>query len=264
MPAYRFYDPAPVFFDTLGVDKVVNGTLTFYDIGTTNKRDTWSDADLTVLNTNPVLLDSAGRPAVNIFLDGDYTVKIEGDNLDPITRDIVSGQSAGQTIPSLETGEFLTNDGSNLLWAVIRQMPDPTGSTGQVPVSNGAGYTLQNLPEAPELDVVVSANSLRVGNGESTTKALQQWGTDIAPSAAGIDNTTKAVVFGTAFATTPVVMVLPTSHSQPGGPVVVELTAVSPAGFTARFDVAEGNEADPGIVNTIPFNWFAIGTVVVA
>ena len=98
MPAYRFYDPAPVFFDTLGVEKVENGTLTFYDIGTTNERDTWSDADLTVLNPNPVSLDSDGRASVNIFLDGDYTVKIEAvttENEPIATSTYFSGRATG-------------------------------------------------------------------------------------------------------------------------------------------------------------------------
>ena len=38
-----------------------------YAAGTANKQNTWSDADMTALNTNPVVLDSAGR--ANVFLD---------------------------------------------------------------------------------------------------------------------------------------------------------------------------------------------------
>lgn len=261
MPAYRFYDPAPVFFDTLGVEKVVNGTLTFYDIGTTNPRDTWSDADLTVLNTNPVLLDSSGRPAVNIFLDGDYTVKIEGDNLDPITRDIVSGQSAGQTIPALETGEFLTNDGSSLLWGAIRQMPDPTGSSGQVPVTNGAGYTLQNLPAANNSAITFPSGGIKISNG--TTAWMVQRGSGTV-AATGTTTASAAITFGTAFTSPPTVIATinggPGVANAGGGIPSFGVTGVGTGGATFAIDTnAFGSTIN--INNPVPFFWVAIGTV---
>jgi hypothetical protein len=46
-------------------------------------------------------------------------------------------------------GWFLANDGINLLWRPVLQMPDPTGSTNQYPVTNGSGYTLVNIPQIP-------------------------------------------------------------------------------------------------------------------
>lgn len=263
MPAYRFYDPAPVFFDTLGVEKVENGMLTFYDIGTTNERDTWNSPDMLPinLNPNPVPCDAAGRASVNIFLDGDYTVKIEADNLDPITRDIVSGQSAGQTIPALETGEFLTNDGSNLLWGAIRQMPDPTGSSGQVPVTNGAGYTLQNLPSANASAITFPPGGIKISNG--TTAWMIQVGNDTV-AATGTSVAAKSITFGTEFSAPPRVFATinggPGVANASGGIPTFGITGVSTSGASLSIDTnAFGSTIN--INNPVPFFWVAIGTV---
>lgn len=264
MAAFVFYDPRPVFFDLLSTAPLTAGSLTFYDLGTTNPRDTWSDPDMAPahLNPNPVNLDSAGRPSVAIFLDGDYTIKLtdglNGTGATIWTADVVPGADAAFTIPPLVNGQFLTNDGATLQWSAIIQVPDPTGQNGKVLTSTGAGTTWTTLPSAPTLDIVVAANSQRVGDGVSTNKALTQGGTATAP-ATGTPTTTQAVVFTTTYTTTPIVIAQPTSNSQPGGPVVVELTAISTTGFTARFDVAEGNSGNANIVNPVPFNWIAFG-----
>lgn len=264
MAAFVFYDPRPVFFDLLSTAPLQAGSLTFYDIGTTNPRNTWSDPAMGVpdLNPNPIDLDSSGRPSVPIFLDGDYTIKLTdglgGAGSTIWTADVVPGADAAFTIPPLVDGQFLANDGSTLQWSAIIQVPDPTGQTGKVLTSTGAGTTWTTLPSAPTLDIVVGANTDRVGDGVSTNKMLTQAGTDSA-SATGTPTTTKAVVFATSYTTTPIVFAQPTSSSQPGGPVVVELTAISTTGFTARFDVAEGNSGNANIVNPVPFNWIAYG-----
>lgn len=74
MSVYQFYNPAPVFFDLLGIAPVAGGSLAFYEISTTTPKDTWSDVDKITLNVNPVPLDASGRSSLNIFMDGDYTV----------------------------------------------------------------------------------------------------------------------------------------------------------------------------------------------
>lgn len=55
----------PQYFDNNGLP-AASYRLFFYDAGTSTKRDTYQDADQSSLNTNPVVLDSAGR--ANIFL----------------------------------------------------------------------------------------------------------------------------------------------------------------------------------------------------
>jgi hypothetical protein len=57
--------PMPVFtgFDQNG-DPLVGGRLYSYLAGTTTPQATYTDATLGVANTNPVILDSAGRASI--------------------------------------------------------------------------------------------------------------------------------------------------------------------------------------------------------
>lgn len=267
MAAYRFYDPASVFWNILGTAGLREGSVQFYEYGgTTTPKNTWSDRELTVLNANPLNIDASGRFPDDVFLDGDYTVVLydglNGTGAVVWTRDVISGAGAGTEIPSPTIGFVLSSaDGVNLVWVDPDTfLPDPTGQTGKALVSTGSGYTFQAFPEAPELDIVVADGSQRVGDGVDDTKSLTQYGADSAP-ASGSNSTTKAVVFTTLYTTTPTVVVTPTSSSQPGGPCVTELTAKSTTGFTVKFDVAEGSSSGSTIVNPVPFNWIAIGTV---
>lgn len=276
MPAFAFYNPAPVFFDLLGLEPVNGGFLHFYDRGTTNDRDTWDtpEMDIADLNPNPVPLDSAGRANAPIFLDGEYTVVCK-DSLGATiwTRDVIPGGDSALTIPALENGEFLTNDSVNLLWQTVRQMPDATGSTGQVPVTNGGGangYTLQDLPEAPTLDIVITASSVRIGDGSSTTKWFEQVGDDSA-AATGTKTATASVTFPTAFTSLLHISIVPTSASSCATANIIPgwaITAQSATGFTVTFSTLTGGSSADGfsgsnIVNSIPFDWKATGTLVV-
>jgi len=51
------------FLDSNG-DPLASGTIEYYIPGTTSFKDTWQDSTQTILNTNPVRLDSAGRALV--------------------------------------------------------------------------------------------------------------------------------------------------------------------------------------------------------
>ncbi len=51
------------FIDING-NPLVGGTVTFYEPGTLSLKDTWQDADQTVLNTNPIVLDSRGQAII--------------------------------------------------------------------------------------------------------------------------------------------------------------------------------------------------------
>ncbi len=43
---------------------LAGGSVYFYVPGTTTAKNTWQDPDLTSLNTNPVILNSAGRATI--------------------------------------------------------------------------------------------------------------------------------------------------------------------------------------------------------
>ena len=64
--ANRFFNPNEQFCDSTGAP-YAGGSLAFYASGTSTPLSTYSDSALSVANTNPVVLDSAGR-AGSIFL----------------------------------------------------------------------------------------------------------------------------------------------------------------------------------------------------
>lgn len=139
--SFRAWPPAIQFFDNTG-QVLADGSITFSDSGTTTPRDTWSDPGLTTPNPNPVGLDGAGRPDVDMWLEGSYRIVLRnalGATL--VTLDNVIGP-VGIPSPTLQSGKFLTNDGTNVSWAVIRQVPNPTGQPdGHVLTTDGAGNT---------------------------------------------------------------------------------------------------------------------------
>ena len=137
--AFRFFPPGIQFFTNDG-QVLADGTLTFSDSGTTTLRNTYSDPGLTTPNANPVPLDGAGRPEVDIWGDGSYRVVLE-DSLGAtiVTLDNVSGPQ-GIPDPALQAGKFLTNDGTDISWAAIIQVPTAAGQPdGYVLTTDGAG-----------------------------------------------------------------------------------------------------------------------------
>jgi len=78
--AGRFQNPFPQFADATP-DVYSGGKLYFYATGTSTPLDTYTTKALAVANPNPVVLDSAGRPAVDIFLqDLEYKVVLKDSN----------------------------------------------------------------------------------------------------------------------------------------------------------------------------------------
>jgi hypothetical protein len=72
--AGRFVTPFPQFLDATPNVRA-GAKLFFYEAGTSTKLNTYSDRTLSNANTNPVVLNSAGYPSVDIYLqDRDYKV----------------------------------------------------------------------------------------------------------------------------------------------------------------------------------------------
>lgn len=87
--AGRFVTPYPQFLDA--TPEVRSGAkLFFYAAGTSTKLDTYSDRTLSTPNTNPVVLNSAGYPSVDIYLqDLDYKVVLApSTDTDPPTNPV--------------------------------------------------------------------------------------------------------------------------------------------------------------------------------
>jgi len=70
--AERYKNPVTQYMDDSG-DPIVEGKLYFYENKTLTAKNTYADLELTIPNSNPVILDGSGR-IPNIFLDGVYTV----------------------------------------------------------------------------------------------------------------------------------------------------------------------------------------------
>jgi hypothetical protein len=68
----RIIDAFTQFLDDSG-NPLVSGKLAFFEVGTTTDKNTYSDDGLTIPNTNPVILDGAGR-CPNVFGEGTYKV----------------------------------------------------------------------------------------------------------------------------------------------------------------------------------------------
>ncbi|WP_441235668.1 hypothetical protein [Bradyrhizobium sp. 930_D9_N1_4] len=107
--AGRFINPFPQFTDSTP-DVYSGGKLYFYATGTSTPLNTYTTKALAVANPNPVVLNSAGRPAVDIFLqDLEYKVVLKdaSDNIiwtaDPVShRDslLVAKTSTGSGSPN--------------------------------------------------------------------------------------------------------------------------------------------------------------------
>jgi hypothetical protein len=80
------------FFDSNG-KPLAGGKVTFYIPGTTTLKATWQDAAETILNTNPVTLDSAGRAI--IYGDGSYQQLVKDKNGNTIWNVQTSSTGSG-------------------------------------------------------------------------------------------------------------------------------------------------------------------------
>lgn len=261
--SFRILNQAPQY---LLADGSVNagGSLTFYATDLTTPKNTWSNAAKTVLNPNPVVLDAAGRSNTDIWGDGEYGVVCK-DALGVVqwTRNNVRDASGSSTtIPALQTGKFLTNDGAVLQWETVVQVPDMTGESGNILSNDGANPTWIPPPVAPPASEMTGTERVVIRTGGDTDWMIQK-GTGTAP-ASGLNQSSLAVTFPQAFktGTIPSVSITPSPGTQPGGPVVPYVSAApTAAGFTAVFDVAEGNSGDQNILNPIVFQWIAQGAV---
>lgn len=247
MAGYRFSDQAPVLMDLLGEAKAANGSIQFYARGTTTPKHTYPVYALTGSpNTNPVLLDSDGRAATEIWLDGDYTaVLYDSDDVEIWTRDIRSPNDETNELPDTTGHEdhFLTVSSGLPAWVELQLLPDPTGSATKMVVVNAeaTAYTLQDQPEPEELPdpeyTVDLPNDVLVGT------YFRQFGTGTVPSASGAQTSSVAVTFGTAFTSTPVfasVTCTQAGGSTPSGRVpVLAVSSLSTTGMTVTANVSD-------------------------
>lgn len=253
------FRPLGQFVQYFLADGSVNagGSITFYQTDLTTLKNTYSDPGLTVLNANPVVLDADGRLSTDVWGSGVYGAVLKdalGTTLETLNN-IQSGADPGFTIPSLVTGDFLTNDGSNLLWQPIVQVPDPTGSGGDLLSTDGTLVFWKTVASLGIPTISIVGNSANLGG------LLIQRGTDTLPASGG-NTTSKAITFPTAYTGgTPWVGITNNSGSgatSAGKMVILGAQSVSGTGFTCVGDV-NNNSGNPPITASTAISWIAIG-----
>lgn len=82
-------------------DPISNGTVVFKATGTDDNKDTFSDADLSVPNDNPLQLDAGGRPESGaiFFEPGGYDVFVYDED-DALVYSVVGVEDVGATFLS--------------------------------------------------------------------------------------------------------------------------------------------------------------------
>ena len=255
---FQFSNPAPVLWELNALAPAAGGSLQFFNIGTTTPRTTWADFGRTTPNLNPVSLDSAGRPNVPLWLDGDYSVVLrDSDGVTVDTFDLRDPATGGAVIPSLVSGRFLTNNGTALQWTVIRQVPDPTGNANRILGTDGSNLLWEAKPTAPVLPITVRSDGISIGDGTNTFRILQ--GTGTAPVSGG-RTSSVAVTFPITFSAAPTVLVTPNTAvlTGVGYSAVCTAVSVSATGFTFNVDV-NADQSGANISNPVAFSYVAFG-----
>jgi hypothetical protein len=216
-----------------------------------------------ILDPRPVYFTQTGDPTLSYrvqLYDANGALQFDQDNVSG-----GGGGGAGGSIPALLTGKFLTNDGSQLLWADIRQLPDPTGQSGKVLSTDGANFTWIAKPAdgaagaaGTNAAVTVTPSSVKWSGGTGDLFYIQS-GSGSAP-AGGIPSTSVAITFPVPFKTLIGVFPITTgnSYATAGKLGIPAITAKTTTGFTVAFDT---NTTTDNIFASVPFDWIALGTI---
>lgn len=258
MAAFRLVNQAARYFLA---DGQVNagGSLSFYETDLTTPKDTWSNEGLSVLNPNPLPLDAGGIAENDVWMDGEYGVVLkDADGVTIWTRNNVRDTAdPGAVIPPLLDGQFLTNNGSILQWQEIIQVPDPTGQAGKVLGTDGTLVFWQSLAAVAANAILTQVTGgFKLSNGTNAYMVQFLTGTVSPPS--GTTTSSQAFSFGTAFSSTPQAVATVRDRANPGGGVpACFIQGLSSGGGALVIDTNGFNN----IVNTVPFDIIAIGTV---
>lgn len=261
MAAFRILNNAPQY---LLADGSVNagGKLYFYETDLTTPKNTWSDEAMTTLNSNPVVMDSAGRTLTDVWGDGEYGVEMTTalDVVQWTRNNVKASGDPGTEIPALVDGEFLTNNGSVLLWDAIRQVADPTGHAGEYYTTDGAltFWAPLVIPELPTDGIETGTKLFRIGNLQIIA------GVETMP-VTGTHTSSKAVVFPTAFNAAPYyVNAVNTTGgiTSLGAQGTITTQGQSSTGFTINLDVnIDSVDAGWNISIAATVQWIAFGPV---
>lgn len=154
------------FLDANGIP-LASGTVTFYIPGTTTPKDTWQNSAQTILNPNPVTLDSAGRAI--IYGSGSYrqVVKDSLGNLvwdqetaEPNSGAVSFGGTSGGTAnaQTLSASQFSYGDGQIISFVA------GLSNSGAMTISVGGGAPIAVLKNGPAGPIALVSGDVVAGN----------------------------------------------------------------------------------------------------
>jgi hypothetical protein len=177
-----------LFHDTNG-DPLPGGKVDFFATGTSTRKDTFTDAQLTVAHPNPVVLDAEGRATV--FLEaGGYDVVIKDAN-DVVIATIVGVIDLAQT--------FLAGQGgSGIVAAPFLLTPAELGVTSGTVIAQATNFVTVNSTGGPDPCVItLPPADGRTGGRLLTIKNMGNILVEITPGAGDtIDDQAQAFVLG--------------------------------------------------------------------
>lgn len=144
--------PCEIQYSDANGSPYAGGTLTFFIPGTDTLKNTWQDSSQQTQNTNPVVLDSAGRTPP-IFGFGDYRCVLKDSDLNLVFDQLTSstlGESVISNVMLPVVGAAtlsLARDLMGITGAIqnavntISLLPGPTGSAGTPGVAGATGPT---------------------------------------------------------------------------------------------------------------------------
>lgn len=180
-------------------------------------------------------------------------------------NNVQASGDASQTIPALQTGQFLSNDGTTMFWTEILQVPDPTGLANYQLESDGTGVPVwvqkPTPPPPPASDIDATSTFLRLNT------YLRQWGTGTAPAAPSAKTSSVNITFAKAFSGTPYhagVTISSSGGSTPSGAIcTVAVTGLSATGMTVTVNVPDDDSTSSWkLASATPFSYSVEGPTV--
>lgn len=174
--AVRFRLPSDSLFNDNGAP-LAGGTIWFYESGTSTPLATYSDDDLVTANSNPVMLDAAGRQGDVFLQPKEYKVVVKDASgiviktMDPVhgTTSTIGGDMWSRPVASAtNTPPVSPADGErHLIWSA------PTGAwasyANQVAEYSSDGWHYSGAPAVGQTVYLSDGNGWLMWNGVSYT-----------------------------------------------------------------------------------------------
>lgn len=169
------------FFNANGAP-LAGGSVYFYVPGTTTPKQTWSNPSLTVLNANPVVLDSAGRAIIYGF--GQYRQQVYDSNSNLIW-DQLTASNAG-FLSGIETPGNYTVSAADAGMLILPS----GGATVTLPSASSVNDIALSIAsvQSAGATVTLSGGTLIGGNLSGSTSVVLGYGSWLSVVAYGTNN----------------------------------------------------------------------------